>query len=201
MAEEKIFFRSGSLKIEALLSDLSDEKAVVVTHPHPLYGGDMRNHVVESVVRAYQERGFSTLRFNFRGVGQSQGQYDNGIGEQEDVGSALAYMMKLDKKNLDLVGYSFGAWVNALGLERYTQTGRVVMISPPVNFIDFSFLGYSQKIQLVIAGSRDEIAPPEMIQKMLPTWNPLANFRVIKEADHFYSGESATLMDIIKAYI
>ena len=68
MAEEKIFFRSGSLKIEALLSDLSDEKAVVVTHPHPLYGGDMRNHVVESVVRAYQERGFSTLRFNFRGV-------------------------------------------------------------------------------------------------------------------------------------
>jgi alpha/beta superfamily hydrolase len=80
MAEEEIIFDSEGLKIEGLLENLQGEMGVVVTHPHPLYGGQMRNNVVESITQAYREQGYSTLRFNFRGVGKSEGSYEDGPG-------------------------------------------------------------------------------------------------------------------------
>ncbi|RLJ02607.1 MAG: alpha/beta hydrolase, partial [Candidatus Aenigmatarchaeota archaeon] len=113
MKEEKVFFQAGDVKIEGMLYNAPGEKGAVVTHPHPLYGGDMHNNVVETVVQAYREKGYATLRFNFRGVGRSTGSYDEGIGEQEDVRAALAYLTGTGKTSIDLAGYSFGAWVNA----------------------------------------------------------------------------------------
>ena len=197
MKEERVFFKSQDLNIEGLISESQGQNAVVVTHPHPLYGGDMNNNVVESVVRAYVENGYTTLRFNFRGVGGSEGGYDNGTGEQEDVTAAVAYLCGLGKTSIDLAGYSFGAWVNAQCIESLTDVKRMIMVSPPVNFIDFSFLEYSEKIRLVIAGSEDDIAPPAMIKEMVPRWNPEAEFRMIKGADHFYWGKTGELERMI----
>jgi len=91
MKEERVFFKSNGLKIEGLISESETLNGVVVTHPHPLYGGDMNNNVVESVVRAYGKKGYTTLRFNFRGVGRSEGGYDEGTGEQGDVRAAVAF--------------------------------------------------------------------------------------------------------------
>ena len=145
--------------------------------------------------------GYSTLRFNFRGAGGSEGQYDEGIGEQKDVGAALRYLSDLGKTSIDLAGYSFGAWVNALGLNRFDQALRMIMVSPPVNFIDFSFLTLCPKLELVIAGSNDEIAPASMIQKMLPGWNLDAIFKVIQGADHFYWGKTAEVRTIIQDFL
>jgi len=88
------------------------------------------------------------------------------------------------------VGYSFGAWVNAMAVDAFSKVARVVMISPPVNFIDFSFLKYNPKIQLVIAGSEDDIAPPRMIRKLLMNWNPEIELQVIEGADHFFWGKT-----------
>jgi len=201
MAEERIFFKSGRLKIEGLLESRHSDRGVVITHPHPLYGGDMLNNVVEAIAQAYQEKGHSTLRFNFSGVGQSEGEYDNGIGEQENVRAALGYLSDLGKKNIDLVGYSFGAWVNALGLEGFAKANRMIMVSPPVNFIDFSFLTYEQKIQLVIVGTEDDIAGCKMVEEMLKTWNPEANLRNIQGADHFYWGKISELKSIIHEFL
>ena len=90
MAEEPVFFMSGTLQIQGLLQTKPGDKGVVITHPHPLYGGSMHNNVVESLVHAYQQAGYATLRFNFRGVGSSQGKYDDGQGEQEDVKISIA---------------------------------------------------------------------------------------------------------------
>ena len=201
MAEERVFIQSGGLKIEGLLGNSSGQEAVLITHPHPLYGGDMYNNVVSSVVEAYGQTGYTTLRINFRGVGQSEGAYGQGIGEQEDVRAAIDYLFELGKSSIDLVGYSFGAWVNALGLKNLEQVQRVIMVSPPVNFIDFSFLGYSSKIRLVIAGSADDIGPPGMIQGMLATWNPDAEFKIIQGADHFYWGKTGEIEKIIKNFL
>ena len=201
MAEERIFIQAGEVKIECLVDNAQGEKAVVITHPHPLYGGDMNNNVVETVALAYQEKGYTTLRFNFRGVGQSEGSFDEGIGEQEDVRAALSYLSGLGKSSIHLAGYSFGAWVNALGLKVFDQVERVIMVSPPVNFIDFSFLDYNTRIQLVIAGSQDDIAPPGMIEEMLPTWNPEAQFKVINGADHFYLGKTQEIVSIIQSFL
>jgi hypothetical protein len=102
---------------------------------------------------------------------------------------------------MDLVGYSFGAWVNALGLPKFEKAQRFIMVSPPVSFINFSFLEYSPKIKLIICGTRDEIAEYKKVEKMLPKWNDQALFRVIQGADHFYSGYEEELKEIIGEFL
>ncbi|MDZ7698565.1 MAG: alpha/beta hydrolase [Deltaproteobacteria bacterium] len=140
MDEAKISFDAGGLTIEGLLGGDVSGGAVVITHPHPLYGGEMHNGVVDAVVRACRQKGLATLRFNFRGVGQSQGHYDEGIGEQDDVRAAVSYLDELGAPAIDLAGYSFGAWVNASAIGSLASVNRLIMVSPPVNFMDFSFL-------------------------------------------------------------
>jgi alpha/beta superfamily hydrolase len=198
MAEERIYFEAKGLKLEGLLGESTGDKGVVICHPHPLYGGTMHNNVVKAVAHSYQEEEYTTLRFNFRGVEKSEGDFDNGVGELEDVKAAL---QTLGKKHMDLAGYSFGAWVNALGLAKFEEAQRLIMVSPPVSAIDFSFLEYSPKIKLVICGSRDEIAEYKKVEKMLPKWNDQAVFRVIQGADHFYSGYEEDLIDIIGEFL
>ena len=189
MKEERVVFTSQKLTIEGLISESQGQKGVVVTHPHPLYGGSMNNNVVESVVQSYRKKGYTTLRFNFRGVGESGGVYDNGTGEQEDVRAAVAYLTQLGKTSIDLAGYSFGTWVSARGIDGLSHVRRMVMVSPPVNFMDFSFFRLCPRLRLVITGSEDDIAPPGMIEAMLPVWSPDAVFRIVKGADHFYWGK------------
>jgi alpha/beta superfamily hydrolase len=201
MTEEKIKFLSQGILIEGLLCMQEGQKGVVVTHPHSLYGGTMYNQVVETLVEVYQEKSFSTLRFNFRGVEGSEGSYDEGKGEQEDVRSALEYMNKRGKREVDLAGYSFGAWVNAKLNDTHSLCNRIVMISPPVAFLDFSFLSYNPKIQLVVAGGRDDIAPADKITNVINTWNPKAHLDVIEGADHFYTGEISSLKSILSRFI
>jgi alpha/beta superfamily hydrolase len=200
--EEEIRFKSGDLALEGLLDRAAGSRGVVVTHPHPLYGGAMRNNVVSTLVQAYGEAGYSTLRFNFRGVGASQGRYDNGAGEQEDVRAALDYLFAMGCVNLDLAGYSFGAWVNAMGQELYPEVlQHLCLISPPVAFMDFSTLAYSPRIRMVISGSLDDIAPPSLIREMIGRWNPEAKFRVVEGADHFYSGYETELLKIMNGFL
>jgi len=127
MDEERILFDAQGVKIEGRLGGDCARGAVVITHPHPLYGGDMDNPVVESVARAYAEKGMATLRFNFRGVGRSQGRYDEGMGEQEDVTGAVAHVRELGAGSVDLAGYSFGAWVNARVRECLEENGTVML--------------------------------------------------------------------------
>jgi alpha/beta superfamily hydrolase len=201
MAEKPVFFVSDTIKIEGLLQTTPADRGVIITHPHPLYGGSMHNNVVESLVHVYQQAGYTTLRFNFRGVGASQGEHDQGQGEQEDVKSALHYLSQKGKKALDLAGYSFGAWVNALlGLEG-DIVQKMIMISPPVAFLDFSSMAFTPQLQLVIAGNHDQIAPPELIKTMLPNWNPKARLEVIEGADHFYGGHTDKLESIMANYL
>ncbi len=201
MTEKRVFINLDNFNIEGLLYNSPGDKAVVVTHPHPLYGGDMNNGVVQSIVSAYQQKGYTTLRINFRGVGQSGGSYSDGIGEQEDVSAALAYLNDLGKTSIDLAGYSFGSRVNAMGLKSYDLAKRLVMVAPPVAFMDFSFLDYNSRIKLVITGSNDEIAPPAIIKDLIPKWNPEAEFRVIEGVDHFYWGGAAEVEDVVKNFL
>jgi alpha/beta superfamily hydrolase len=201
MAEEKIAIQAKDAKIEGLLAMSGGKKGVVVSHPHPLYGGDMHNNVVKALTEAYFERGYTTCRFNFRGVGSSGGRHDYGKGEQEDVLAAVEFVSSTGAQHVDIVGYSFGSWVNALCLKNLLLVQRMVMISPPVGMMDFSFLGYSPKIKMVITGSSDHIAPSGLIREMLPKWNKEAELKVIDGADHFYWGKEGELSAIIKAII
>ena len=200
--EKTATFISDRFEIEGRLTEGDQQKGVVITHPHPLYGGDMHNNVVAAVSRTYQKIGATTLRFNFRGVGGSQGNYGDGIGEQEDVGAAAAYLAERGIRQIDLAGYSFGAWVNALAVNDGLKVDNMIMVSPPVAFIDFKSISNLSCLKLIVTGSRDDIAPADMVEKLYPTWNPTAKFEVIGGADHFYGGYQdkleAVLVDFLK---
>ena len=199
--EEKIYFLSGKYELEGLLDKQSEDNGVVITHPHPLYGGDMNNFIVDLIARAYQKKDFTTLRFNSRGAGKSQGSYDDGTGEQEDVRAALSTLKQMGIKNIDLAGYSFGAWVNALSISENTAIRNMTMVSPPVSFLDFSSIDSIPCLKLVVTGSIDDIAPADRIKTMYPGWNPKAQLKIINGADHFYSGCLDELESVLSSHI
>jgi len=199
--EEKISFFSGGLQIEGLFNKNNSDKGAVITHPHPLYGGSMYDFVVESIANAFWQKGYATLKFNFRGVGKSQGDYDNGIGEQTDVCAAVSYLADLNLKQIDLAGYSFGAWVNARINPDAAGVQDLILVSPPVDFLDFQGINPILSLKLVVTGSSDGFAPPAMIQKMLDQWGSSADLEVIQGADHFYDGYHVKLETIISSYL
>ena len=200
---EKIRFLSEGYEIEGRLEKGSRQKGAVITHPHPLYGGDMFNNVVAAISKVYSQKGYTTLRFNFRGVGNSQGSYAEGLGEQDDVRAAIAYLADSNVDQIDLAGYSFGAWVNALTTisEPQLAKAKMIMVSPPVAFIDFGSISNLDNLRLIISGSRDDIAPPDLIKKACPGWNAAAQVEVIEGADHFYMGYTDKLEAILAAYL
>ena len=198
---EKVIFLSNGYEIEGLFIRKTEDKGAVITHPHPLYGGDMYSMVVETIAHAYNQNGYSTLKFNFRGVGNSQGHYDNGMGEQMDVLAALTCIADMGINTIDLVGYSFGAWVNAHTIRKDTVLENMVMVSPPVGFMAFKPNTTLDCLRLVITGSEDDIAPAETIQHELPTWNPGARFDIIDGADHFYGGYLKELESTLLNYL
>ncbi|RLB79771.1 MAG: alpha/beta hydrolase, partial [Deltaproteobacteria bacterium] len=179
MEEERLYFQCGDLRLEGLLGDADSSRGVVITHPHPLYGGDMHNNIVDAIRWAYHRNGYTTLRFNFRGVGTSHGSYDDGIGEQDDISAAINFLIGKGCREIHLAGYSFGAWVISKGLPRYEQVVQVVMVSPPAAFLEFSFNGPEPRIGLVITGSHDDIAPPSLAKKLLEQWNPDAELKIV----------------------
>jgi len=198
---ETIEFTSGDLTLEGLYTGVSADRGVVVTHPHPLYGGDMYNPVVQTVAAAYVQAGFSCLQFNFRGVGRSTGQFDNGRGEQGDVIAAVNWLTDRGIGDISLAGYSFGSWVNARIAADMVPVAHQIMVSPPVAFIDFADVKQIPTLRFVVTGGRDDIAPPGMVEPLLPGWNPDAGMSIIPDADHFYGGCFDRLKEIVSAFL
>ena len=200
ITQEKIIkFKSKQHTIEGLFSGKDKDRAVIITHPHSLYGGNMYNPVVEVIHNVYRENGYSTLRFNFRGVGNSTGVFDDGVGEVEDVSAAFNYLKDRGASNIDLAGYSFGAWVNVMFCDnnKNDKINNMVLVSPPVNFIRFKDVKLPA-LNFVVTGGQDEIAPPEMIKPMMKVWNLKAEFKVIDYADHFYFDSLEKLKNLLE---
>ena len=201
MEEEKILFKSGDLELEGILERNYGDTGVIITHPHPLYGGDMYNPVVGAIANAYRDKGYSTLRFNFRGVGESGGKHDNGNGEQDDLLSGISYMKEMGITIVDLSGYSFGTFVNAGALSKGALVRNMTMVSPPVAFMEYGQPVPISCLKLVITGSHDEVAPVKLIKKTLFQWNPEARLEVIDGTDHFYAGYLKKLEEVLTLYI
>ena len=196
--EKKVVFPCGGIELEGLLNQNSSTRGVVITHPHPLYGGNMYNPVVEAISEKYHENGLTTLRFNFRGCGESQGVHDNGPGEQKDLAAAVNFLDALGLKKIDLAGYSFGAWIIALAVSRGVPADNLILISPPAAFIDFKDIINLSQLSLVITGDLDELAPVALLKKMVPKWNIDARLEIIKNADHFFSGYLNKLQKLLE---
>ena len=197
MKEEKIYIRNNELMIEGLLNKSSEDRGVIICHPHPLMGGSMYNNVVEAIQEAFAAEEYSTLRFNFRGVGSSTGIYDEGRGEQEDILAVCNYLKNNGILKLTFAGYSFGAWVGSKVIEETDNPFTTsIFISPPISYFDFDFTKTTNKINMIICGSNDQFCNLNALKEQIKNHN--SNLKIISGADHFYFGKEKILFNILR---
>jgi uncharacterized protein len=194
MNEQRVTFKSGELTLEGMIAlpgGAGPHRAAVVCHPHPLYGGSMYNNVVEAVLEALWARGFATLRFNFRGVGRSEGEFDNGKGEADDAVAAVQFLTAQERvKAADalLAGYSFGAATALRAAASMEAVATIVAVALPLGMIDSSVLGGIAKPIVLLAGDQDSYCPAKYLAALAERLGPLARLRIIAGADHFFGG-------------
>ena len=179
----------------------------LMLHPHPEHGGTMNNKVVYSMYQSFVARGFSTLRFNFRGVGRSQGEYDGGEGELSDAASALDWLQTYNPNSRAcwIAGFSLGAWIGMQLLMRRPEITGFVSIAPPANLFDFTFLAPCPASGLMVPGDQDEIVPPDSVNKLvdkLSTQRGIKiDYRIIKGANHFFGKHMDEMSGIVGDYM
>ena len=208
---ERVTFRAGELALDGLLERPEGAAAwggAVFCHPHPLYGGNMHNNVVWKVTPALIQSGLAVLRFNFRGVGRSQGTYADGEGEREDLRAALAFLGGAEDmagRPLVVLGYSFGAAVAARAVAKdSTGVAALVCIALPVGlagFGDFAELQHVTLPKLFLAGTEDEFCPPPKLRELVRSLPEPRSLVVLDGADHFFHGREPELASHIAGFL
>jgi alpha/beta superfamily hydrolase len=205
----EVIFNGPEGRIEGRLH-LSQNKsapAALVLHPHPLHGGTMNNKVVYNIFHSFVRQGFSVLRINFRGVGRSQGSFDNGQGELADAATALDWLQLHTEGSTTywISGFSFGAWIGIQLLMRRPEVQGFVAVSPPVNKYDFSFLSPCPAAGLVIQGDADSVVPEDAVAKMVSKLSKQRNthveYNMIPGADHYFRTRTDEMNEAIESYL
>jgi alpha/beta superfamily hydrolase len=179
----------------------------LVLHPHPQFGGTMNNKVVYTIYQVFRQKGFSVLRFNFRGVGRSQGRFDHGQGELSDAAAALDWMQTHNPNARDcwIAGFSFGAWIAMQVLMRRPEISGFIAVAPPANMCDFTFLAPCPSSGMIIHGARDDLVPEAdvatLAQKLQIQRQIEIDYRVIKGANHFFEDKVDALGSHIESYL
>ena len=179
----------------------------LMLHPHPQYGGTMNNKVVYTLFHAFVRQGFSVLRFNFRGVGRSQGVFDRGEGELSDAAAALDWLQAYNEnaESCWIAGFSFGAWIGMQLLMRRPEINGFISIAPPANMHDFSFLAPCPSSGLIVQGDKDEVVPEPSVNKLvdkLSSQRGIAiDYRVVPGAGHFFQDEMEVMGGHVDDYL
>ena len=179
----------------------------LVLHPHPLFGGSMNNQVVYELYNMFARKGFSVLRFNFRGVGRSQGEYDQGQGELADAATALDYLQSMNA-NAPFAwvgGMSFGSWIGMQLLMRRPEIAGFISASASANLFDFTFLAPCPSSGIMIHGEEDKICPPEetrlMVERTRTQKGRKIEFNVLPGADHFFESHMEEFLAMAEGYL
>ena len=176
-------------------------------HPHPQHGGTMNNKIVYTLYNLFAQRGFATLRFNFRGVGRSQGVFDRGEGELSDAAAALDWLQTYnpDAQACWIAGFSFGAWIGMQLLMRRPEISGFISIAPPANLFDFSFLAPCPSSGLIVHGTADEVVPSESVQKLVDKLSSqrdiTVRYKSIPGANHFFTNKIEQVGNSVGAYL
>jgi hypothetical protein len=196
---ERVSFIGPSGPLEAVAEDpgAAGLRYAVVCHPHPLYGGTMQNKVVTTVARALRDAGVPTLRFNFRGVGNSAGVFDGGNGETADADAAATWCAaRWPGRQLVMAGFSFGAYV-ALRLAQQRRTAHLITIAPPVDRFDFSAGTPPTCPWLVVQGDADDVVDSQSVLRWVSGLYPRPNLVVMTGVGHFFHGRLQELRDAV----
>jgi hypothetical protein len=174
----------------------------VVCHPHPLFGGTMQNKVVHTVARAMQEAGAATVRFNFRGVGASEGQHDRGVGELADALVVTEWTRRhFGCDTLWLGGFSFGAATALQAASRGARPAKLVTIAPPVGRIITEPVPRPDCPWLIVQGDHDELIDIEVVRSWARGFAPEPELKVIAGAEHFFHGKLGELRSGVLAFL
>jgi alpha/beta superfamily hydrolase len=170
----------------------------IICHPHPLYGGSMANKVVHIVANTFGELGLATLRFNFRGVGHSQGHFDQGRGEVQDLMAVCDWFARrYPGAPLWLAGFSFGSYI-AYQAHQQVNAERLLLIAPPITRYEFNSANQIQIPWMVIQGGKDEIIAPEKVSAWVHRQGSAVDYEWLGDADHFFHGRLNHIRDAIK---
>jgi alpha/beta superfamily hydrolase len=179
----------------------------LIMHPHPKAGGNMDHPVVAQLFLLFMRRGFSVLRFNFRGVGKSQGEFDSGVGELADAATALDWLQATNPSASQcwVAGYSFGAWISMQLLMRRPETDGFISVSPPTNVYDFSFLAPCPASGLILHGAADTVATPVEVERVVAKLRTQKGISIaydlVDNATHFWAEHLNEVESRVGAYL
>jgi alpha/beta superfamily hydrolase len=179
----------------------------IILHPHPQFGGTMNNQVVYQLFYMFAKRGFAVLRFNFRGVGRSQGEFDHGAGELSDAAAALDWVQSVhpEARGCWVAGFSFGAWIGMQLLMRRPEIEGFISIAPPANLHDFTFLAPCPSSGLIIHGDQDKVVPQEDVQALVDKLKTQRGITIqqtiVKGANHFFEDHVDELIGVCADYL
>ena len=212
MRQSAITFKTKGLNFEGVVAtpDDADGKTsdgkfpgVVICHPHPLFGGNMDNNVVLAMAFDLVEQGFAVLRFNFRGVGNSEGEHAKGEKEFEEALGALDFMrawQQVDGNRMGILGYSFGTGV-ILGSPTLQKQPKVfAFVSPSLERLKSTPLQNDKRPKFIITGNRDKLAGAEGLQEVLDSFVQPPAFHVIDGADHFWMGRESQMVPLVSQF-
>ena len=205
IAGRDVAIPAGDITLEGLLhlpDGAGPFPGLVVCHPHPQYGGDMYNNVVGALVRAALDSGFAALRFNFRGVGESEGTHTGGQTEPDDVKAACAFLAgqpEIDSERVALAGYSFGAAMALLAAADVSPAGLALVslptitgaLSPPDGAFPL----------LLVSGDRDEYSDTAALARLAEAAGDRARLEVMPGVDHFWSGSDDRLIETVSGFL
>lgn len=206
MENTPVIFHSGQLFLEGELAIPKDKgplPAVIICHPHPLYGGNMDNNVVNSLSEALTQSSLISFKFNFRGVGRSEGDFSQGIGEQQDVISAISFLTmrkEVDSNRIGLVGYSAGATFAFPVASSDSRVKALAAVSPPLPMFDFEFIKGYHKPKLFISGSTDDLIHASNFLEFCQNLSEPKEYHIIEGADHFWYGFVSDLSNKVAAF-
>ncbi|MBM5782320.1 MAG: alpha/beta fold hydrolase [Pelagibacterales bacterium] len=196
-------------RIEGRYHQSSSPKAPValVLHPHPLHGGTMNNKIAYNLYKAFVNNGFSVLRINFRGVGKSQGKFDNGVGELLDATAVMNWLHDQNMESSDfwIAGFSFGAWISLQAVMRRPELENYILVAPPATKYDFNFIVPCTSAGLIVQGDKDEITKEsdsaKLAEKLSAREGAEVSYQVVHGGDHFFKDHMEEFELIVDQYI
>lgn len=204
-----VIFPGPEGRLEGRFSPAPRPRAPVamILHPHPQGGGTMNEQITQKLYKNFVDRGFATLRFNFRGVGRSQGSFDNGVGELSDAASALDWVQQIhpEAQVTWVAGVSFGALIGMQLLMRRPEIRGFLSIGAPASMYDFSFLAPCPASGIFIHGAQDTVVQPNAVQKLVDKLRTQKHITIhheeIPRANHFFENEQTELMAAVDNYL
>ena len=204
MSEAVMRIPCGTLFLEALFDETTGGEAAIICHPHPLYGGSMDNNVVSALQKTLRNWGWGTLRFNFRGVGGSNGQHLGSQGDTEDLLTVFQFVQQLGVENIHLAGYSYGAWIGLKAMKQELRPKTSILVSPPLDLLDFRNLEPPSCPCLITLGEKDDFctvgslmkwaSPPHGSEERL-------HIEILPGCDHFYGGREQLLSEKVMGFL